>query len=259
MAEYMIPHQFPPSWASSWGEDALGLWLILSVHGIRQLFRWITPNSFFMGAPEEETAGLFLPSRETQREVQIWHGFWLAETTVTQELWQAVMHSNPSSFQGPAQPVEQVSWKEVQGFLQRLKKMLPDMKARLPTEVEWEFACRAGSSTPFSFGEQITPEQVNFNTLSDGWEALYRRRPVPVRSLPANAWGFYEMHGNLWEWCQNLWQDHEKERYCSEVLPELRVVRGGSWVCDAASVRSASRDRYPADYQGASIGFRIAV
>ena len=259
MAESMIPQQFPPSWASSWGEDALGLWLILGLHGIRQRFRWIKPNNFLMGAPEEETAGLFLPSKETQRAVQIWHGFWLAETTVTQELWQTVQHSNPSSFQGPAQPVEQVSWEDVQNFLQQLNSMLPDMKARLPTEVEWESACRAGSDTPFSFGEQIKPEQVNFNTSSDGWEELYRRRPVPVRSLPANAWGFYEMHGNLWEWCADLWQDHGEARCPAEVLPKLRVVRGGSWVCDAASVRSASRDRYPADYKGASIGFRLAV
>ncbi len=244
MAEIIVPAQFPPQWASSWGEDAVGLWLILSLHGIRQLFRWIKPSSFLMGAPEEETVGLFLPSQETQREVQLRQGFWLAETTVTQKLWQAVMHCNPSSFSGPEQPVEQVTWLDAQLFLQRL-----NVNARLPTEVEWECACRAGSNSPFSFGKQIRPEQVNFNTSSDGWDELYRRRPVPVRSLPANAWGLYEMHGNVWEWCHDLWLDKS----------ELRVVRGGSWVCDAASVRSASRDRYPADYKGASIGFRIAV
>mgnify|MGYP000343781190 CR=1 FL=1 len=256
---------FPPPWASGWGQDALGLWLTLSQSGIRQLFRWIRPCTFLMGAADEETAGLVLPGKETQHEVRLSKGFWLAETVVTQEFWQAVMRSNPSSFSGPQQPAEQVSWAEAQSFLQRLNTLRPQLYARLPTEAEWECACRAGSKTAFAFGEQIGPEQVNFNTFGDGREELYRRRPVPVRSLPANAWGLYEMHGNVWEWCCDVWQD---DLGCAAVadpqVPEpdqggLRVVRGGSWVCDAADVRSASRDRYPADYRGASIGFRIAV
>ncbi|CAK8710885.1 Serine/threonine-protein kinase pkn1 [Candidatus Electronema halotolerans] len=258
-----VPAPFPPPWASSWGEDALGLWLTLSQHGIRQLFRWIRPCNFLMGAPDEETAGLHLPGRETLHEVRLSKGFWLAETTVTQELWQAVMHSNPSGFSRPQQPVERVSWEDAQLFFQRLNAMLPKLQARLPFEAEWECACRAGSRTAFSFGEQIRPEQVNFNTSLDGWEELYRRRTVPVRSLPANAWGLYEMHGNVWEWCQDWWQENLGAAAAAKPQgPEqcdLRPVRGGSWVCDAASVRSASRDRYPADYRGASIGFRIAV
>ena len=259
----MVPISFPPLWASSWGEDALGLWVTISLHGIRQLFRWIKPCTFFMGAPDEETAGLYLPGQETLHEVRFSKGFWLAETTVTQELWQAVMKNNPSSFSGPQQPVEQVSWEDAQSFLQRLNAMLPTMQARLPTEAEWECACRAGSRTAFSFGEQIRPEQVNFNTSSDGRDELYRRQTVPVRSLPANDWGLYEMHGNIWEWCQDRWQDDLGAAATADSQGpdqgELRAVSGGSWVCDAAAVRSASRDRYPADYRGAGIGFRIAA
>ena len=263
MMRQAAPVPFPPPWASSWGEDALGLWLTISLHGLRQLFRWIRPCAFLMGAPDEETAGLHLPGQETLHEVRLSQGFWLAETAVTQELWLAVTGSNPSGFKGPQQPVERVSWEEAQHFLQRLNTMLPRLHARLPTEAEWECACRAGSRTAFSFGEQIRPEQVNFNTCLDGWEELYRRQTVPVRSLPANAWGFYEMHGNVWEWCQDCWQEDldaaPAEDSQRAFQGELRAVRGGSWVCDAASVRSASRDRYPADYRGASIGFRIAA
>jgi sulfatase modifying factor 1 len=250
----LSPVHFPSPWASSWGEDACGLWLTFSLNGIRQLFRWIRPGSFLMGAPEEETEGYFLPSKEPQHEVRLPQGFWLAETVVTQELWQMVMKSNPSGFSGPQHPVERVSWLDAQHFLQRLNALIIGLTARLPTEAEWEYACRAGTTTPFSFGEEITPEQVNYNPNDEEGKKLYRRQTVPVKSLPANAWGLYEMHGNVWEWCQDAWQDTlEQER------GDLRVVRGGSWVCGAGYVRSACRDRYYDDYTSGSIGFRLAI
>jgi formylglycine-generating enzyme required for sulfatase activity len=254
------PIRFPPPWASSWGEDADGLWLTLSLNGIRQLFRWIRPGSFLMGAPAEETEGYYLPSKETQHEVTLTKGFWLAETAVTQELWQVVMKSNPSGFSGLQRPVERVSWLEAQRFLQRLNGLIPGLTARLPTEAEWEYACRADNAAPFAFGEEIRPEQVNYNPSAEEGEKLYRRQTVLVKSLPANAWGLYEMHGNVWEWCQDAWQ--EDEPVIHPQMPErgdLRVVRGGSWVCSAAYVRSASRDRHYADYSSGSSGFRIAL
>ncbi|WP_417911025.1 formylglycine-generating enzyme family protein [Candidatus Electronema sp. PJ] len=258
----VAPVSFPPSWASSWGEDAYGLWLTLSLNGIRQLFRWIRPGSFFMGAPAEESAGYVLPGKETQHEVILSKGFWLAETVVSQELWQAVMKNNPSGFAGLQQPVERVSWLNAQQFLRRLNALIPGLSARLPTEAEWEYACRAGSVTPFSFGEEITTEQVNYNAAEEEG-GLCRRQTIEVKSLPANAWGLYEMHGNVWEWCQDSWQDDLGNT--SVIDPQaqgsrnLRVVKGGSWVCTAGYVRSASRDRYYAEYNGSSIGFRLAV
>jgi len=110
----------------------------------------------------------------------------------------------PTLFTGHGErPVERVSWDEVQGFLRKLEALLPGCEAALPTEAEWEYACRAGSDTPFSFGTQITPE-VNYDgnhPYVGGGKGLFREQTVPVKSLPPNAWGLYEIHGNVWEWC----------------------------------------------------------
>ncbi len=258
----LAPDSFPPPWASSWGEDSQGLWLTISLQGIRLLFRWIRPSTFLMGAPQEESDGYFLPGKESQHEVTLSAGFWLAETAVPQVLWQAVMKSNPSGFGGPQHPVERVSWLDAQQFLRRLNNLIPNLRARLPTEAEWEYACRAGSSGPFSFGEEITPEQVNYNAAEEEGRHC-RRRTVAVRSLPANPWGLYEMHGNLWEWGHDSWQDDLGTEPVADpqgaAAGELRVVKGGSWACAAGYVRSATRDRHYADYSGGSIGFRLAV
>jgi formylglycine-generating enzyme required for sulfatase activity len=256
------PVPFPPPWASSWGEDACGLWLTLSLNNIRQLFRWIRPGRFLMGSPVAESEGYFLPGKETQHEVMLRSGFWLADTAVTQGLWQAVMRSTPSGFSGRQHPVERISWLEAQQFLHRLNALIPGLSTRLPTEAEWEYACRAGSVTPFSFGEEITTEQVNYNAAEEEG-GLCRRQTIEVQSLPANAWGLYEMHGNVWEWCHDVWQDDLGDAAVidpqAQGSSELRVVKGGSWVCAAGYVRAASRDRYYAEYNGGSIGFRLAV
>ncbi|MGR0481492.1 MAG: formylglycine-generating enzyme family protein [Candidatus Electronema sp. V4] len=257
------PASFPPSWASSWGEDVCGIWLTISLRGIRQLFRWIKPGRFLMGSPEAESEGYFLPGKETRHEVRLSKGFWLADTAVTQELWQAVMQANPSGFSRPQHPVERVSWDMAQQFLRRLNALIPGLNARLPTEAEWECACRAGSGGPFSFGEAITPEQVNYNPSEEIGEKLCRRRTVPVKSLPANAWGLHEMHGNIWEWCQDWWQEDLGGEAVLDpqgaAAGVLRVVKGGSWVCGAGYVRAASRDRCCPDYSGGSTGLRLAV
>jgi formylglycine-generating enzyme required for sulfatase activity len=213
-----------------------------------------------MGASAEETAGLFLPGKETQHEVTLSAGFWLAETTVTQELWLAVMSSNASIFISQQNPVERVSWLDAQQFLERLNRLIPGLSARLPAEVEWEHACRAGSKEAYSFGSAVRPDQVNYNCAEED-AAQCRRRTVAVKTLPANAWGLHEMHGNVQEWCQDAWQD-DLGFSGKKNAPEegsLRVVRGGSWACRAEYVRSASRDRYYADWRGGSIGFRLAV
>jgi hypothetical protein len=149
-----------PDWATAIGRDPHGLYADLSVQGVTQRFRWIAPGSFLMGSPDSE------PERyddERQHRVTLTRGYWLAETACTQSLWQAVTGSNPGYFKDdPRNPVEQVSWKDVRTFIEALNGLVPRLGARLPTEAEWEYACRAGTETPFSFGDNITPEQVNY-------------------------------------------------------------------------------------------------
>jgi sulfatase modifying factor 1 len=198
-----------------------------------------------MGSPPDE------PERyedEVQHEVTLSRGFWLADTACTQAFWQAVTGSNPSGFKDdPRNPVEQVSWDDVQAFIAELERRLPGLPVRLPTEAEWEYACRAGTTTPFSFGENITPELVNYDgnyPYAGGEKGLYRQKTVPVASLPANPWGLYEMHGNVWEWCADWYGDYPTEPQVDPQGPQTgddRVLRGGSWSYIGGYVRSAYR------------------
>jgi formylglycine-generating enzyme required for sulfatase activity len=145
---FVLPDPFPPPWASEWEEDAeWGLAATLNLNGVKQTFRWIQPGTFLMGSPEGEVDRF---GNETLHEVTLSRGYWLADTACTQALWQAVMGENPSFFQDdPAQPVEQVSWEDVQTFLDRLNALVPGLDAGLPSEAQWEYACRAGTTAPF--------------------------------------------------------------------------------------------------------------
>jgi formylglycine-generating enzyme required for sulfatase activity len=258
-----FPRPFPADWASAWGEDEYGLWLALDFRGARQVFRWIAPGSFLMGSPKDEPER---GSNETQHPVTLTQGYWLADTACTQALWQAVMGENPSRFQDDQDnPVEKVSWNEVQGFLQRLNTAVPGLNAVLPTEAQWEYACRAGTATPFAFGANITPEQVNYDgnyPYADGAKGLYRQKTVPVRALPCNDWGLYQMHGNVWEWCRDWYGDYPAGEAIDPLgleQGERRVLRGGSWIYDGGDARSAYRIRYEPDIRHVYIGFRLAL
>ena len=244
----LYPPAFPPPWANEWGEDTFGLYADLDFQGVIQRFRWIVPGTFLMGSSEKE------PDRfedEIQHPVTLTQGFWLADSACTQALWQALMGSNPSHFQGlHDNPVDQVSWDDVQHFLQVLNERLPDLEARLPTEAEWEYACRAGTTTLFSFGDNITPEQVNY--AGD--------KTIPVKSLPSNPWGLYEMHGNVWEWCADWYGDYPTVAVVDPSMKqERRVLRGGSWYSSAWWARSASRNWSKPDFRRDLIGFRLAL
>jgi formylglycine-generating enzyme required for sulfatase activity len=256
------------SWRSCHGPvstDRFGLFAYIGFYGrVMQRFRWLEPGRFLMGSPSDE-AEREAWGKETQHEVRLRKGFWLADTAVSQELWQFVMRSNPSRFQGRELPVDSVSWQDAQLFLQRLNAMVPGLAARLPTEAEWEYACRAGSNAPFAFGSQITPEQVNYNgsyPYQGGQKGQFRKQTVAVGSLPANAWGLHEMHGNLWEWCHDWWQeDLGSDAAVDSQGPEqgeFRVVRGGSWFLGGKGVRSAVRGRFAPTFRNDRVGFRIA-
>ena len=251
-----------------WGDDALGLWIDVDLAGVVQRFRWIEPGEFRMGSPADE------PERTEdegpRHRVRLTTGFWLADTACTQALWMAVMGGeNPSAFQEDARnPVEGVSWDDVScasGFLQRVASLAPGVIAELPTEAEWEYACRAGSETPFHFGPTIGPEQANYDgkhPYAGGRKGEYGQKTVPVKSFVPNDWGLYEMHGNVWEWCADGPRNYTDGTVADPRGPDVdapRVMRGGSWFSEGGWLRSASRNEGPRDDRGDNLGFRFAL
>ncbi|HEY8504180.1 MAG TPA: SUMF1/EgtB/PvdO family nonheme iron enzyme [Gemmataceae bacterium] len=228
----------------------------------------IPAGRFVMGSPEDE------PGRQTHEgpahEVTLTRPFYLAVTPVTQAQFEEVMGRNPSAFGkghggGPEHPVERVTWAEAVEFCDCLSA-LPEERAagrvyRLPTEAEWEYACRAGTTAPYCFGKLLTPELANFAT---GASLGHHGQTTPVAKYAANAFLLYDMHGNVQEWCAD-WYD---EFYYFESPPadppgpkrgELRVVRGGSWSQFAAECRSAARLGAGPDRRSNDVGFRVAL
>jgi sulfatase modifying factor 1 len=260
-----LPPCFPEPWASGWGQDRHGLWQAFSIADVTQVLRWIPPGEFLMGSPADEPERGSWGSDETQHPVILSQGYWLADTACTQALWQAVLGEDPSRFKGPERPVERVSWTDViERFLPALNAAIPGLDARLPTEAQWERACRAGTSTPFSFGPHITTDQVNYDgnyPYAGGAKGPYREQTVEVKALPANPWGLYQMHGNVWEWCADWLGDYPREAVVDPPGPpggRLRVLRGGGWIYRAGSCRSASRFGYEPAIRDVSIGWRLS-
>jgi formylglycine-generating enzyme required for sulfatase activity/actin-like ATPase involved in cell morphogenesis len=252
----------PPDGSTGW--DAYGFYLDCCIEGIVQRLRWIPPGEFLMGSPKSEAGH---HENETQHQVILTQGFWLADTACTQALWQAVMSDNPSWFKGEELPVENMSWEDVQKFIERLNRLMPGGGFRLPTEAEWEYACRAGTTTPFWFGETITPDQVNYNgnnPYADGKKGKDRQKTVAVKALPCNGWGLYQMHGNVWEWCQDWFGDYYPSAAVIDprgpvfVEGAHRVRRGGGYLSDGRGVRSAVREGAPPGHSYSDRGFRLA-
>ena len=271
------PADFPAPWACAWGEDRRGLWQAFRYRGVEQRLRWIPPPpaSFLMGSPETE-ADRF--DREQQHQVQLTRGYWLAETACTQALWEAVMAKNPSRFNGPQRPVDQVSWDDARRFIGRLNELFdaalaqasarlpaverellglapqpaepPPERFRLPSEAEWEYACRAGSTSAYAFGDAFDPALANFSAETGA-----------VGSLPPNSWGLYEMHGNVSEWCQDWLGDYPGGPVVDPVGPAAgvgRVLRGGSWLYPPRLLRSAFRYGFVPGHRYWFTGLRLA-
>ena len=254
---------FPVPGTEKLPEDRFGDARVLVVGRARQVFRWIPPGSFQMGSPPDEAER---GSAELLHEVRLSRGYWLADTACTQAFWQAVWPVNPSHFpEHPQNPVENVSWHDAQGFLAELNRLRPGLQARLPSEAEWEYACRAGTTTAFSFGDRVTTEEVNYNgdyPCAGGEKSPPRRRTLPVASLPPNAWGLYEMHGNVWEWCADWYEPYPATSQLDPRGPSfgrMRVLRGGTWGDPARYARSANRSRIEPAYRPRSSGFRIVL
>lgn len=217
----------------------------------RDDFVWVPPGTFVMGSPPTETGR---NEDENQHQVTLSKGFWMGKFEVTQAQWMDVMGSNPSFFTGEDLPVENVSWDDVQAFLVILNER-EGANFRLPTEAEWEYACRAGSAAAFSFGE--SPVQLS----NYGWFADNSGRTThPVGSLAPNAWGLFDMHGNVWEWCQDRAGAYPVGSVTDPKGPETgvqRVGRGGSFGVSAVNCRSADRSASDPGAKGPDLGFRI--
>ncbi len=224
-------------------------------------FAWIPPGTFLMGSPATEADR---EKDETQHKVTLTKGFYMGVYLVTQEQWREVMGDNPSRFKGEKKlPVDMISWKECQEFLQKLREKDKKRAYRLPTEAEWEYACRAGTTTPFYFGDTISTDQANYKgvfTYGKGKVGVYREKTTPVGSFPPNAWGLYDMHGNLLEWCQDWYGEYPTDHVVDPQGPEdgrWRVLRGGCWFYAPQYCRSACRDWCTRGYHLSLVGFRV--
>ena len=223
-------------------------------------------KTFSMGS-KEEASGREVEQREKQREVSFDHDFFMGKFEVTQEQYEAIMGTNPSDYKGAKNPVGQVSWNNAQECIKKLNGKFKDRRLtfRLPSEAEWEYACRAGTTTPFHFGETISTDQANYygeSVYGNGKKGVFRGRPVPVGSFAANACGLYDMHGNGFQWCED-WYDDKYYNNSPKINPVnikegfARVVRGGGFSSFAGGCRSANRYTYKPSDRGDSLGFRV--
>jgi len=247
----------------------------------------IPAGEFVMGSPGDELERL---DREgPQHRVRL-APFWLGQTPITQTQWRVVarmvaplgqhwereLTPNPSFFGDGAdsdqRPVERVSWEDAMEFCRRLNSRLSPSAGRiftLPSEAQWEYACRAGRTTPFAFGETLSPELANYDSTvsyANGPIGEKRGETTPVGRFPANAWGLHDMHGNVWEWCLDRWHDSYKGAPFDGGAwlsndgqePDLaRLLRGGSWAVLPRFCRSAYRGRNRPDYRDNDRGFRV--
>jgi formylglycine-generating enzyme required for sulfatase activity len=213
-------------------------------------FVLIPPGKFVMGAPPTEVYWLY-GTEQPLHEVTIERPFYLGKYPVTQQEWKSVMWNNPSCFVGDERlPVEGVSWDDCRDFITELNCRKDGWSYRFPSEAQWEYACRAGTTTAFAYGDNLTADQANCDGISDGGDFSRRKlwhRTTPAGKFPPNAWGLHDMHGNVWEWCQDRWhRDYTGAPADGSVwesgFSTERVLRGGSWCATIAQCRSGARE-----------------
>jgi len=243
----------------------------------------IPGGTFTMGSPEGKPTRKFFgliagseggeegrSNSESPQHIITVQPFFMGKYVVTQAQYQEIKGKKPSHFKGKKRPVERVSWNNAVKFCKRLSQKTGHIY-RLPSEAEWEYACRAGTTTPFSFGETITTDLVNYNgnyTYASAPKGIYRKQTTDIGTFPPNAFGLYDMHGNVWEWCQDSWHNNyngaptDGSAWTDNNV--YRVLRGGSWFLNPRSCRSACRDdddddddRAERDTVNYGIGFRV--
>ncbi len=250
----VIRRNSPPSEASSFknnqsdGSKAF-------TNSIGMEFVLIPGGSFIMGSPTSESGR---KDDELKHRVTITKSFYLGKYEVTQGNWKAIMGNSPKGmselgqeFFGDNLPVVRVNWEETQDFINKLNAK-SDGKYRLPTEAEWEYAARAGSTAKYSFGdsENLLDEYAWYRDNSGG-------KIHEVGGKKPNAWGLYDMHGNVWEWCQDWYASYSNSAQTGAKSSTVRVNRGGSWYDNAEELRSAKRDNYSGSDRNYGLGFRL--
>lgn len=251
----------PKASLTTWTEPSTGL-----------EFVWIEPGCFLMGQTVAERAQLLkevgeyytkrmFDNEPASHEVCIKEGFWMSRTEVTQKAWHTLM-ADKRSFCQPADehPANFVTWNEAYDFAKKLAIAHENKYLfRLPTEAEWEYAARAGTTTFYNTGETINPDQANYQSgapFNGGKKGPYREAPTPVGSFAPNAFGLYDMHGNIEEWCDDVYQQPAPEHGRGDPVP-FRVVKGGRWIDHAMHIRTAARRGYTPFYVNCQVGFRI--
>ncbi len=225
---------------------------------LRIKFCWCPAGGFLMGSRDDVPGHL---NNEAQFEARFSKGFWMQQTELTQEQYQRLMGSNPAYFQGGENPVESVTGMEADEFCRRLTEIPPEKAAgnlfRLPTEAEWEYACRAGSATEFSCGDdEAELEKFSWHSSNSG------RMTHPFGQKKPNSWGLYDMHGNVSEWCLDHYGDYPAGPTIDSRGPEAgekRNLRGGGWFFVPMFARSAHRDGFAPAARYAGLGFRIVA
>ena len=246
-------------------------------NSIGMKFVWVPPGTFLMGSPKEEEGRGERGDDEALHQIALTKGFWMGVYTVTQQEYEIIMGTNPSFFSAAGEgsgrvagldtrlfPVESVTWNDAKEFCRKLGER--DGRAyRLPTEAEWEYACRAGTKEAFHYGNSLSSRQANFNGKSpygSAGEGPNLDRPSQVGSYELNAFGLHDMHGNVWQWCEDWYKNdyyNESPTWDPQGPAEgsVRVLRGGAWNDSARRCRSASR--YDGTNRYSYRGFRVVT
>lgn len=227
--------------------------------GVPMTFSFIPPGAFLMGSEKGEY------DEKPVHRVEVSRGFFMGAYPVTQAQWKAVMGTDPSVFKGAVRPVESVFWGDCQECCEKLRE-LTGRRVELPTEVEWEYACRAGTTTEYHFGNVINTDLANYDGSYDSPKGEYREETTDVDSFPTNAWGLFDMHGNVWEWCANGYGPYPKrgkqrkiEKSPSKSHATSHVLRGGCCKLIPKSCRAACRRWNSPNSHNFFYGFRVCL